>query len=328
MSTTEAGDPTNYPTSITIPSDGDGPIKAADVNVAFEGLADRTAYAYARLTQGKLIDLSPYDGGNYTTPADLPSGSVGILFGCGGGGGGGGGAQGVTGTGTRALGGSGGGSALLSIVTAAPLEPSTNYAIAIGAGGGGGGTAANGNNGGDTSFAGLIFRGAQGGKGGAQVGVSAAITLHAGGEAVRGDAWGTATNFSAAAAAYIDARPRPQEGGAVSSYPVAFGGGPSERGYPGGAAGNTGSTAASHYGGVGGGGGGGAAVPGADGGDGGNGNSGGLGVAGTSGSNGTDGEGGGGGGGGGGGAGSTGGGSGAAGGDGGDGFLYLVIVTP
>jgi hypothetical protein len=45
MSTTVAGNSANYPTSITIPSDGDGPgIKAADVNVAFEGLADRTAY--------------------------------------------------------------------------------------------------------------------------------------------------------------------------------------------------------------------------------------------------------------------------------------------
>lgn len=45
MSSTLAGDPTNYPTLITIPSDGDGPgITAADVNVALEGLADRTAY--------------------------------------------------------------------------------------------------------------------------------------------------------------------------------------------------------------------------------------------------------------------------------------------
>lgn len=44
MSTTYAGNPANYPTSITIPSDGDGPgIKAADVNAGFEGLADRTA---------------------------------------------------------------------------------------------------------------------------------------------------------------------------------------------------------------------------------------------------------------------------------------------
>jgi hypothetical protein len=44
MATTYAGNAANYPTSVTIPSDGDGPgIKALDVNAAFEGLADRTA---------------------------------------------------------------------------------------------------------------------------------------------------------------------------------------------------------------------------------------------------------------------------------------------
>ncbi len=42
MPTTYNGDPTNFPTGITIPSDGDGPIKAADVNPAFEGLMDCT----------------------------------------------------------------------------------------------------------------------------------------------------------------------------------------------------------------------------------------------------------------------------------------------
>jgi hypothetical protein len=44
MSSTYNGTST-YPASITIPSDGDGPgIKAADVNAAFEGLADRTTF--------------------------------------------------------------------------------------------------------------------------------------------------------------------------------------------------------------------------------------------------------------------------------------------
>ena len=44
MPSTYAGNPAIYPTSISIPSDGDGPgIKAADVNAGFEGLADRTA---------------------------------------------------------------------------------------------------------------------------------------------------------------------------------------------------------------------------------------------------------------------------------------------
>ncbi len=45
MSSTYDGNAANFPLSITIPSDGDGPgIKAADVNTAFEGLADRTAF--------------------------------------------------------------------------------------------------------------------------------------------------------------------------------------------------------------------------------------------------------------------------------------------
>src|SRR5262245_33734644 len=49
MSTTYAGDPTNYPTSITVPSDGDDP-DAASVNAALEGLADRTAALNAKVS--------------------------------------------------------------------------------------------------------------------------------------------------------------------------------------------------------------------------------------------------------------------------------------
>ena len=37
------GDPNNCPTSLTLPVDGNKP-KAAEWNVAFEGLADRTAH--------------------------------------------------------------------------------------------------------------------------------------------------------------------------------------------------------------------------------------------------------------------------------------------
>jgi len=48
MPSTYSGSP-SFPTSVTIPSDGDGPIKAADVNPGFEGLADRTVYLYNRL---------------------------------------------------------------------------------------------------------------------------------------------------------------------------------------------------------------------------------------------------------------------------------------
>lgn len=59
MSTTYTGDPASNPTSITIPSDGDGPgIKAADVNVAFEALADQIAHMRDRFTP--LITLAPF----------------------------------------------------------------------------------------------------------------------------------------------------------------------------------------------------------------------------------------------------------------------------
>lgn len=40
MPTNYAGDPANHPAQIQLPSDGDGPIKAADVNPGFEGLKD------------------------------------------------------------------------------------------------------------------------------------------------------------------------------------------------------------------------------------------------------------------------------------------------
>lgn len=57
MSSAYAGNPSNDPVSITIPSDGDGPgIKAADVNPAFEGLADRTANVKARVI---LMEAAP-----------------------------------------------------------------------------------------------------------------------------------------------------------------------------------------------------------------------------------------------------------------------------
>jgi len=56
MSTTDTPDGTNFPTSITIPSDGDGPLKAADVNTAFEGLNDRTEHLH--LSRTALADVA------------------------------------------------------------------------------------------------------------------------------------------------------------------------------------------------------------------------------------------------------------------------------
>lgn len=45
MPSNYTGNPNNNPTSIQIPSDGDGAISAADVNPAFEGLADKIEHA-------------------------------------------------------------------------------------------------------------------------------------------------------------------------------------------------------------------------------------------------------------------------------------------
>ena len=50
MSTAYAGNDTNFPTSVTIPSDGDDKA-ATSVNAALEGLADRTAFL-GRVTRG------------------------------------------------------------------------------------------------------------------------------------------------------------------------------------------------------------------------------------------------------------------------------------
>src|SRR5678815_267355 len=82
------GDSSNFPTSITIPSDGDGPgIKAADVNPAFEALLDMSAYLYKRggriiAAIGSLPGAAAADGdvvfvpfvGYYYFSLGLPSG--------------------------------------------------------------------------------------------------------------------------------------------------------------------------------------------------------------------------------------------------------------
>lgn len=50
MSTTYAGDETNFPTDVTLPSDGD-PKDASSINVPLEGLADRTAWLKDHIPQ-------------------------------------------------------------------------------------------------------------------------------------------------------------------------------------------------------------------------------------------------------------------------------------
>jgi hypothetical protein len=58
MSSTYSGNVANNPTSITLPSDGDGPgIKAADVNPAFEGLMDRSLHVADRVADIEALSL-------------------------------------------------------------------------------------------------------------------------------------------------------------------------------------------------------------------------------------------------------------------------------
>lgn len=181
MSTTETGDATNYPASITIPSDGDGPsIKAADVNVAFEGLADRTANLNARLrainayaTEASFTSTSP------TTWTAGPNDREVELDGYGAGGGGGGGAAGGAFDTSFSCGGGGGGAPIRRRVRVS-VTPGAIYEVVCGSGGLGGTGGAfggtpeggDGSSGGDTIFrvqAGATlatFPGAAGGKGG------------------------------------------------------------------------------------------------------------------------------------------------------------------
>lgn len=68
MSTTYGGANT-YPANITLPSDGD--VKnAASVNVPLEGLADRTAYLYARSGAYRVVSVSEYA---HTSLNDVPA---------------------------------------------------------------------------------------------------------------------------------------------------------------------------------------------------------------------------------------------------------------
>jgi len=80
MSSTYSGVITNNPTSITIPSDGDGPgIHAADVNVALEGLMDKVMHTRGRFTpltrfsMFKPIASIGTAGAGYTTSAAPPT---------------------------------------------------------------------------------------------------------------------------------------------------------------------------------------------------------------------------------------------------------------
>ncbi len=83
MATTTAGDTSNYPTSITIPSDGDGPgINAVDVTVGLEGLADRTAWLHSRFQATKqMVDLAHAEGDGpiYDSLSPPPGGAANLV---------------------------------------------------------------------------------------------------------------------------------------------------------------------------------------------------------------------------------------------------------
>lgn len=133
MSSTYSGNPNNLPTSITIPSDGDGPgIKAADVNVALEGIWD--ALQYLRRGGVGLTRIEFLLSSIVTwTPPHTGVDAV-LLVGCGGGGGGGDGAPGEAADNRWVCGGGGGGGAPLT-VGIVPVSFGTSYQVYVGAGG-------------------------------------------------------------------------------------------------------------------------------------------------------------------------------------------------
>src|SRR6185295_8620622 len=95
MSHLEPGDPTNYPTNVTLPDDGDAR-SASSVNVPFEGLLDRTAFLKAKVfaINGEASVLS-YSSTSPTTWTAGDNDKRVRIRGWGAGGGGGGGASGT-----------------------------------------------------------------------------------------------------------------------------------------------------------------------------------------------------------------------------------------
>jgi hypothetical protein len=323
-----------------IPADGDGPgIKAADVAVAFEALADRTQFLQREAHEKQLRTDEFTASGTWVAPADVTRV---VLEGCGGGGGGGGASDGDVATDNAPAGGGGGGGAILS-VRSVSVVPGTTYNVVIGAGGSGGtpgsgGTSTRGDDGSDTTFGGFlaVFRGAAGG-GNASSGDSTNGAASYGGSPTRlAGAQRVVAAPTTALVATLAILPRvPSAGGfGISSNLAPFDtrvepGVPSTEGFIGGAAGAVGVDDGSYLaGGPGGGGGSGPYAPGADGGSGGNANSAGAGSNGAAGAAGGANSGSGGGGGGGGGSGNSAGGTGATGGAGGSGRLRVSYVGP
>ncbi len=336
-----AGNPATFPVDYTLQDDSVPPTAAA-MNPALEALGDRTAFLFARLFGGEVVEMVASD--TVTAPEYAVAA---ILDGWGGGGGGGAGTFNDDAD-SHGSGGGGGGGARRCFALV-PIVGGEDYEVVIGGGGGGGAVTFDdpdwlvgyGLVGGDTTFTretGSVllarFRGAGGGGKGERdnsLGPNAMSYGHPG-TSVRGDSPGGSGILLVQTTEdpnHFLLLPEQYGGAGITSNNPRddiFRGGPSPEGFLGGVAGNNNSSSSGSYRGGGAGGGGGAG-PGGDGATGGNGgapNSGGSGGAGTAGGSAAPSTGAGGGGGGAEGGGSTTAHAGGAGGVGGSGFLRIV----
>lgn len=341
MSTTYAGNASNYPTSITIPSDGDGPgIKAADVNAALEGLADRTASLGATLQAPVTFTAS----GTVVVPGYARRA---LLEMCGAGGGGAAGASGAAVATNASFAGGGGGGGATRRTCIISVTPGNTLDVTVGAAGAGAASGSNaaGSAGGDSIvkiLAGAELARARGGDGGWTYSTptstaAARIWTYGGASAPIGEAPGPTGSVGAVLCSSPTTNTpnltrAPGDGGfgKANASDVNYAeqiGSTSAAGFSGGAAGGRGSDSGSYLaGGTGGGGGGGGFGVGAGGGTGGNGNNAGAGGNATNGSSAAANTGGGGGGGGGAGHGSASNGTSGAGGNGGSGKVIITWI--
>ncbi|MDQ2783209.1 MAG: hypothetical protein M3Y26_11855, partial [Actinomycetota bacterium] len=166
----------SFPASVLCPDDGD-PENASSVNVPMQGLADRTAWLRASLSE--RIDTLTAASGTWTCPDGVTS--IELQCVAAGGGGAGGCASLTSGSGTvGAFGGGGGGGGRKSI-TRRVVVPGTVYPYVNGAPGtAGAGAASGGASGGlggdaaDSSFNGVVCGRGGGGGGSATIYTSAA----------------------------------------------------------------------------------------------------------------------------------------------------------
>lgn len=123
-----AGNPNSFPVSFSIPDDGDART-AASVNVAFEALADRTAFIQGRVGKMEMVEFT--SSGSWPVPDGVDKIFAELI---GGGGGGGAGGHSGGGGGTRHSGGGAGGAAHL-VHLLASVEPGSSLQIVAGTGG-------------------------------------------------------------------------------------------------------------------------------------------------------------------------------------------------